>query len=23
MKCPYCQKEMKSGYIPNGEQPVQ
>ena len=23
MKCPYCQKEMRSGYIPNGGQPVQ
>ncbi len=23
MKCPYCNNEMKSGYIPNGQQPVQ
>lgn len=23
MKCPYCEKEMLSGYIPNGQQPVQ
>ena len=23
MKCPYCTKEMKSGFIPNGQQPVQ
>ena len=23
MKCPYCGKEMESGYIPNGYQPVQ
>ena len=23
MKCPYCQKEMQLGYIPNGGQPVQ
>ena len=23
MKCPYCQKEMQPGYIPNGGQPVQ
>lgn len=23
MKCPYCQEEMKQGYIPNGQQPVQ
>ena len=23
MKCPYCQKEMQRGYIPNGSQPVQ
>ena len=23
MKCPYCKKEMASGYIPNGQQPVQ
>ena len=23
MKCPYCQKEMLRGYIPNGSQPVQ
>lgn len=23
MKCPYCKKEMTSGYIPNGNQPVQ
>ena len=23
MKCPYCQKEMQTGYIPNGGQPVQ
>lgn len=23
MKCPYCQKEMRPGYIPNGRQPVQ
>ena len=23
MRCPYCQEEMQSGYIPNGEQPVQ
>ena len=23
MKCPYCQEEMRLGYIPNGEQPVQ
>lgn len=23
MKCPYCDKEMLSGYIPNGDQPVQ
>jgi len=23
MKCPYCEKEMRLGYIPNGEQPVQ
>lgn len=23
MKCPYCQKEMQFGYIPNGQQPVQ
>lgn len=23
MKCPYCKKEMTSGYIPNGQQPVQ
>ena len=23
MRCPYCQKEMQRGYIPNGSQPVQ
>ncbi len=23
MKCPYCQKEMRKGYIPNWAQPVQ
>lgn len=23
MKCPYCNSEMLSGYIPNGNQPVQ
>lgn len=23
MKCPYCEKEMQTGYIPNGNQPVQ
>ncbi len=23
MKCPYCQKEMLPGYIPNWSQPVQ
>lgn len=23
MKCPHCEKEMLSGYIPNGQQPVQ
>ncbi len=23
MKCPYCQKEMQWGYIPNWSQPVQ
>ena len=23
MKCPYCEKEMQLGYIPNGDQPVQ
>lgn len=23
MKCPYCQEEMKWGYIPNWMQPVQ
>ena len=23
IKCPYCQKEMQTGYIPNGGQPVQ
>lgn len=23
MKCPYCNQEMLSGYIPNGNQPVQ
>ena len=23
MRCPYCQEEMRPGYIPNGEQPVQ
>ena len=23
MKCPYCEKEMAVGYIPNGSQPVQ
>lgn len=22
MKCPYCQKEMRLGYIYNGKQPV-
>ena len=23
MECPYCRKNMESGYIPNGQQPVQ
>lgn len=23
MRCPYCQKEMQRGFIPNGSQPVQ
>lgn len=23
MRCPYCNKEMLSGYIPNDDQPVQ